>query len=426
MAGHRNSGKNDEKKDPNANGANDTNPAQDPVLTSIFSKLNLLTKEANDRAEATKLMLQNISEKFDKFTEGVSNTKREIGQLKQEVINEKRESRRHDTKLSALELKLELAERDARRSNIVLEGVAERKDQSLIDILQNLLDDLQVNLRTSECDKIYRRGKKQVTKDGSPPPPRPIVIVFVRLCYKIEVFKNLKNLAGIARWNNIYLNDDFTFMQKIQIGELRAISALAKSKGMDSKVRGNSLFVDGRRYGYGDVSRLPEGLSIAEAKTISVDGGKGIGFQSKHSVFSNMSECHIVYDGYDFDSAEEVYQYRKVKECGSREDVQRVLVAEDAHKAKQVGGSVKETTNWHRKKAQVMKEVIELKLEADSGLKEKLIESGSKDLYELTYDRFWGCGFPPSKSEQVKQKGNPGSNRLGKLLMEIRATLINK
>ena len=56
--------------------------------------------------------------------------------------------------------------------------------------------------------------------------------------------------------------------------------------------------------------------------------------------------------------------------------------------------------------------VLDLKVTSNTGLKEKLIESGDKDLYELTNDKFWGCGFLPYKSGQVKQKGNPGANRL--------------
>ena len=83
-----------------------------------------------------------------------------------------------------------------------------------------------------------------------------------------------------------------------------------------------------------------------------------------------MSECHLVFDGLDFNSAEEVYQYRRAKECGTREDIQNVLTVDSAYKAKSAGGDIKETANWHRKKTQVMKEVLELKLESNSGLKE--------------------------------------------------------
>ena len=412
----KNEGKPEEKK--KASGE-----SQDPVLASIFSKINLLTVEANSRATTTDAILQTLSDKFDNFTEGITEVKSEIGNLKSEIIKEKRENRRHDTKLSELEKKLEFADRDSRRSNIVLEGIEENKDKSLIDILQDLLDDLQVSFGINDCDKIFRRGKRQTPREGFSPPPRPIVVVFVRLCYKVEVFKKIRNLTGIQKWDNVYLNDDFTQQQKIQIGELRSISALAKRNGMDSKVRGSSLLIDGRRYGYGDVDRLPNGLTIEAAKTFPVDGERGIGFQSKHSIFSNMSKCQIAYEGYDFNSAEEVYQYVKAKECGTRADVQSVLVADDAHKAKIAGNGVKESAAWHRKKVQVMKDILMLKVESDCGLKEKLIESGTKDLYELTHDKFWGCGFPPAKSDQIKQKGNPGANRLGKLLMEIRSTL---
>ena len=419
MPGQRPDGKKDDKR----NQAKLGEDANDPVITSIFSKLDNLTKEANDRAAATDSILQTISSKFDKFTEGISAIKVDVTQLKHEVITEKRGNRRQDAKMSELEMKLEFMERDARRSNIILEGVSENKDQSLIGILQELLADLQVNIDTSCCDKIFRRGKRPVAKDNVTSPPRPIVVVFLRLSYKVQVFKSLRNLAGIDRWKNVYLNDDFTPMQKSQNNELRSISALAKRKGMDSKVRGNTLFLDGRRYGYRDVNNLPKGLSITAAKTILLDGDRGIGFQSKYSVFSNMSECALTYDGFDFNSAEEVYQYRRAKECGSREDVQDVLVAEDAQRAKSVGSGIKETASWHRTKVQVMKEVLELKIKSDSGLKDKLKESGDKDLYELTHDKFWGCGFPPSKSDQVRQKGNPGANKLGKLLMELCETL---
>ena len=302
-------GKRDDKKGSNKNADPNQSGEEATSLESIISKLNTLTNEANKRAASTDTILQTISSKVDKFTESISTVKEEVGHLRHEMINEKRENKRQTVQLIDLENKLEILERDNRRSNIILEGVPEDKDQSLIDILDQLLKDLQVNMDTSACDKIFRRGRRQNAKDGASPNPRPIVVVFLRLSFKVQVFKNLKNLAGIPKWNNIYLNDDFTPMQKVQISELRSISALARKNGMESRVRGNALFVDGRRYSYGDLGRLPEGLSITAAKTISVDDGRGIGFQSKHSVFSNMSEAHMVHDGLDFNSAEEIYQY---------------------------------------------------------------------------------------------------------------------
>ena len=156
MAGQRSDGKSDDKKP----AAKTSNGNQDTVLTSIFAKLDSLTKETNDRAANTDSILQSISDKVDNFSTTVSNIKEELGQLKSEVIKEKRETRRHDARLSDLEKKLEFAERDSRKSSIVLDGVEEGKEKSLITILENLLGDLQVSFGTSECDKIFRRGKK--------------------------------------------------------------------------------------------------------------------------------------------------------------------------------------------------------------------------------------------------------------------------
>ena len=94
-------GKNDnkDKKGKNAEGnANGGQTPEDPVLKSIFSKLDVLMNEANQRAASTDAILQNISDKFDKFTDGISTVTEEVGHLKQGIISEKREnkSRRHD------------------------------------------------------------------------------------------------------------------------------------------------------------------------------------------------------------------------------------------------------------------------------------------------------------------------------------------
>ena len=133
MAGQRSDGKSDDKKP----AAKTSNGNQDTVLTSIFAKLDSLTKETNDRAANTDSILQSISDKVDNFSTTVSNIKEELGQLKSEVIKEKRETRRHDARLSDLEKKLEFAERDSRKSSIVLDSVEEGKEKSLITILES-------------------------------------------------------------------------------------------------------------------------------------------------------------------------------------------------------------------------------------------------------------------------------------------------
>ena len=69
-------GKNDNKPDDKKNGAKSNGDNQD-VFTSIFSKLDVLTREANDRAANTDSILKGISDKVDKFSASVSNINEE-------------------------------------------------------------------------------------------------------------------------------------------------------------------------------------------------------------------------------------------------------------------------------------------------------------------------------------------------------------
>lgn len=49
-----------------------------------------------------------------------------------------------------------------------------------------------------------------------------------------------------------------------------------------------------------------------------------------------------------------------------------------------------------------------------------LLDTGTVPLYEATSDGFWGTGFPFNSKSTVEEKGN-GENRLGHILMAIRA-----
>ena len=84
----------------------------------------------------------------------------------------------------------------------------------------------------------------------------------------------MKNLAGKDKWSKVYLNDDYTQLPRSQISDLWAIASLVKSKGFDAKVRGNSLWLEGRHYGSDDIARIPHNdINIEMAKTIEVDSG---------------------------------------------------------------------------------------------------------------------------------------------------------
>ena len=61
--------------------------------------------------------------------------------------------------------------------------------------------------------------------------------------------------------------------------------AAGKAQGLDIKLRGTTLIIDGVKLTYRDIENLPYGLSMESVKIISVP--EGLAFQSHHAYLSN-------------------------------------------------------------------------------------------------------------------------------------------
>ena len=208
----------------------------------------------------------------------------------------------HGLRLNELDERIERLEREKRRNLIVIEGVIEEADKPSPVIIEELFQDLKVDLDTLVCDRIYRRGKEApVISDRNRPEdvdpnkarrrterPRPIVVGFKEHDDKVKIYRHLKNLKGIDRWDRVYVNDDLTEMQVNQVRDLRSLSAYARSTGQISTVRATFIWVAGKRYSYEEVHKLAPELTFEKAKTISCLGGEGIAFQSTHAPLSNL------------------------------------------------------------------------------------------------------------------------------------------
>lgn len=138
------------------------------------------------------------------------------------------------------------------------------------------------------------------------------------------------------------------------------------------------------------------------------------GFCGEYAFLSNFYPCKIKAWGLEFNSVEILFQASK---CANEEDRLKFvdLSAEESGKAKRLGRKVKLRGNWEDVKLSYMKHLLELKFKNED-LKSMLIATGDEELIEYNYwnDTFYGvCN-------------GVGSNHLGKLLMEIRANIINQ
>ena len=80
------------------------------------------------------------------------------------------------------------------------------------------------------------------------------------------------------------------------------LHAYARSIDVDCKLKDYSLIIDGLRYKYEDIDKLPHNLSLENAKIIEVQDG--FVFQSRHAFLSSLYECKVTYRNRDFISPE--------------------------------------------------------------------------------------------------------------------------
>lgn len=128
---------------------------------------------------------------------------------------------------------------------------------------------------------------------------------------------------------------------------------------------------------------------------------------------SNFSPWEIVVNGQCWPSVEHFYQAMKFPHDPERQ--QRIRRARSALKAKQLAWkqTAQPRSDWDEVKDGVMRKALAAKFSQHEELQQKLLATGDEELVEHSAkDSYWGDGGDDS-----------GTNRLGELLMELRARL---
>jgi ribA/ribD-fused uncharacterized protein len=102
----------------------------------------------------------------------------------------------------------------------------------------------------------------------------------------------------------------------------------------------------------------------------------------------------------------------------------KILNEKSPTKIKKYGRQVKNYNDiiWKDKRYGIMVHALRLKFSQNEDLKQKLLNTNPKILYEASkYDKIWGIGFYANNA--LNNRKYFGMNLLGKALMEIRNEL---
>ena len=134
-------------------------------------------------------------------------------------------------------------------------------------------------------------------------------------------------------------------------------------------------------------------------------------FRGEFDWLSNFFLCRVEFEGMNFSNVEAAFQAAKCLDMKERER----FFGLSGGQAKRLGRRVELRSDWEEVKIEIMRQVLKSKFTQNSELREKLIATGDTELIEGNNwrDFYWGvCN-------------GKGQNHLGKLLMEVRAELVN-
>lgn len=134
-------------------------------------------------------------------------------------------------------------------------------------------------------------------------------------------------------------------------------------------------------------------------------------FHGDHPYLSNFHPARIEWEGLTYPNAEAAFQAAKVLTAEER----LPFTTAPAGKAKRMGRRVKLRPDWEQVKTSVMEEVVRAKFTQNPDLAALLLSTGDAELIEGNTwgDTCWG----------VDLRTGRGENRLGRILMKVRAEL---
>ncbi|KAJ3601088.1 hypothetical protein NHX12_032061 [Muraenolepis orangiensis] len=140
--------------------------------------------------------------------------------------------------LSAVPDKMEYAEGQSRRSNVVLDGIGEEPgetwEQTEEKVKDILVDKLKLQ-RGIEIERAHRTGKPAANNTR----PRPIGVKFLRFKVRSAVLERDKNLRG----TNIYINEDYTDTVRMKRKELLPKLWEVRERGEIAFLRHDKLII---------------------------------------------------------------------------------------------------------------------------------------------------------------------------------------
>ena len=391
--------------------------------------IKLEVKEALKKSSENKKEIDKNSREIQKASREISEIQTSLAEIKRHIANEGQStisttigSSFSDAVLLGQEKIQPTRTPPSRANNIVIHGVPEGEEAETRRYLNDLLTFLEVpfSIETGQVHVLRLGSSKNKSEDH----PRPVKLQFRNPDERNECFKNIRKLKGVTKFDKIRLSDDLTPRELSFRQDLQCVGQMCKEKGYKYKIKNDTILVQDTLYTRATIDKLPHDISMEMSKTVPVDKGAGIAFQSEWSYLSNFSKSPIVFKNQGFTSVEQGYIYGKAMSANARDICENILQTTDPYELKQIGKSIINTTKWETTREKLLLDLMTLKFTQNPDLTQKLRMTKDAFLYEAVLDRTYGCGITLRNKEDINRAA-PGLNKTGQNLMYIRSHCLN-
>ena len=147
---------------------------------------------------------------------------------------------------------------------------------------------------------------------------------------------------------------------------------------------------------------------------------------AENGYMSNWYESPFVIDGFRYRHVEQYLMAEKAKIFNDLKSYATILKAKTPKECKDLGRKVSPYDDkvWTNVRYDVLKTGVYAKFSQNPELKQMLLSTGDAILAEASpYDAIFGIKLAAKDAVKTLQKDWPGSNLLGKALMEVRSEL---
>lgn len=385
------------------------------IIGDLKSQMETLREEKTAEIEDLKSEIAKVGKssqsQIDKQTEELSewkkNLKRDLERLKLNTLDNKHEIQQSKNLIEKMDDKL-------RSKNIAIDGITESEGEDLSQKIVDLVSPILGHFNKDKIRSAYRLGIARAKKT------RTVVVILDQESTKDSILSRITDIKKKTNYKKLWINPDQNDNSRRKYALVKACFKLLQENAHPCSIRGTSISLNGKRYGYEELSLLPENCRPENVKSRIIDDGCSLAFASEHVFCSNFVQSDFVYRNQLFTSVEQAYQVYKVKAAGYSRLADDILGIRNPYYIKKLGDGIEQANDWDEFAEPLMENLMREKFKQNKYFRDKLVYSPQTDYYEITSDRKWGTGTRLPRNGEVNTAAFKGENLVGHILRKLK------